>query len=887
MAEQTAYDQWQQQQEEANRNLRVSVANDMQIEPDRASRIWAVQVKTKLPPEVVDAGLEDLEKQLLSKQFNRDDYTDAINGSPVFNKFAAENPYNIAVLERDRKNLTRLERSLAPIFQGWDKGFAMTEMADIVGRQMENPDQPQSEGDMARLKELRQLMQGADTSKGFTKFLRGAAEQLPIQSWIIKEGIDEAALGMTTGAAVGSLYGGAGGTFVAPGFGTVAGYLSGGAGGGMVGLGVGFAAGRTKASMDLETALAFDQYREAGLDEKDARLVANVAGTIAGSFESLSLGVITKKLPGFREIQRDATGELVNRLLAKPTMQHAFARLAVNYGEVMATEILTESLQESVTAWGGEILKSDARERGDIRPETEAMTGDDWKEMLLSTIEHTFYGTALIGGMGPATQFYGDAKRANAATQMVQAYKTLGETAKGSTTRTDTPSKWTEFVSRLSDAGQNKTIQIEATKFKEYFQSQGMDIDQVASTLGVTPEAMKEGTEITGFIDVPLKGYLETIAPTEHHNALIKDLRTDSEQFTAREAEAFYANEKEAMKTIEGAAETLAGSYSQDEQIVTDIIGQLRALNYTGDAASKSAEILRGIPNLARKAGMEPLELFNQVFGGVRGPRNKNLQHQDVDAQVDPFLDMIRAGNIPTQRDIFGPSLLDFISQSGGLAPDAELDARDFRAQAVASGRVGAIRNDGDTLDGMAERAHEAGFIAERDPNLLLDAIDRELGGDAVHSTLATDENKQNLAGMLGDLSRALDEEGIDIATMSNAEIRAKLKVGKAFDQIDTDNLGDLGDVLFSLVATEHIEQGRDFSHYRTKSDTILAEAEVLLGQKRESMAKQQDFGDVTITDTFVHRGKVRTRTVRAQKEYDQTVKRRNLLKKLLDCLNG
>jgi hypothetical protein len=232
--------------------------------------------------------------------------------------------------------------------------------------------------------------------------------------------------------------------------------------------------------------------------------------------------------------------------------------------------MLTESIQESVTAWGGEILKSDARERGDIRPETEAMTGDDWKEMLLSTIEHTFYGTALIGGMGPATQFYGDAKRANAATQMVQAYKTLGETAKESTTRTDTPSRWTEFVSRLSDAGQNKTIQIEATKFKEYFQSQGMDIDQVASTLGVTPEAMKEGAEITGFIDVPLKGYLETIAPTEHHNALIKDLRTDSEQFTAREAEAFYANEKEAMKTIEGAAETIAGSYSQDEQVCRD-----------------------------------------------------------------------------------------------------------------------------------------------------------------------------------------------------------------------------------------------------------------------------------------------------------------------------
>jgi len=864
-------EEYLRQKQERERGFALNVANDMEVDPDRASRVFAVSAKTKLPEYVVDADLDNIEKQVKRNEFNYENYTDAVNGAPVFNKFAAEHPYNLAVLERDRRNLTRLERSLAPVFQGWDKGWATTEMAEIVGRQMETPDEPQSEADMARLKELRQLMEGDDTSKGFTKFLTGMANQLPIQGTILAQSADEAMMGGMIGGSIG-LTGGFG-------IGAVPGFFG--------GIGAGAWAGRTMAAGQLERALAFDQYREAGLDQKDAMLAANVVGVVNGALESVGIGAITKKLPGFRAVQRDATGEIVDQLLTKPTVKNAFTRLAINYGEVQATEMLTESAQEATTAWAGEILKADARERGDIRPETEAMTGEDWKEMLLSTIEHTFYGTALIGGMGPATQFYGDAKKARSANQMLQAYQTLGETSKESTTRKETPTKWTDFVSRLSDAGQNKTIQIEATKFREYFQSQGMDVEETAKTLGVSPEALKEGTEVTGFIDVPIKEYLQTIAPTEHHNALIKDLRTDSEQFTAREAEAFYANEKEAMKTVEGMAESIAGDFAQDEQIMTDVIGQLRALNYSGDAASKSAEILRGIPNLARQEGIEPLVLFNQVFGGVKGPRNENLKPQDIDAQVDPYLDMIRAGDIPTQRDIFGPSLLDFISLRGGLVPDPELDARDFRAQAVASGRLGAIRNDGDTLDGMAEAAQEAGFIAERDPNLLLDAIDRELGGNSVYSTLDTDESKQNLAGMLEDLSNALDEEGIDIDTMSNAEIRAKLKIGRTFNQIDTDELNALGDLVFNLVVTEHTEQGRDFSHYRENIDTTLARAEVLLAQKQDALAKQQDFGDVTITDTFTHRGKVKTRTVKANVEYDRTVKRRNLLKKLMDCLNG
>jgi len=53
-------------------------------------------------------------------------------------------------------------------------------------------------------------------------------------------------------------------------------------------------------------------------------------------------------------------------------------------------------------------------------------------------------------------------------------------------------------------------------------------------------------------------------------------------------------------------------------------------------------------------------------------------------------------------------------------------------------------------------------------------------------------------------------------------------------------------------------------------------------------VAEKQDFSSVTFTDKFVdERGKKGTIKQNAQKAYNEAVKQRNLLKRLLDCVNG
>ena len=66
--------------------------------------------------------------------------------------------------------------------------------------------------------------------------------------------------------------------------------------------------------------------------------------------------------------------------------------------------------------------------------------------------------------------------------------------------------------------------------------------------------------------------------------------------------------------------------------------------------------------------------------------------------------------------------------------------------------------------------------------------------------------------------------------------------------------------------------------------DTILARAEAA----NPRVGEKQDFKDITFTDKFVDKnGKTGTSKVSAQSAYDTAVKKRNHLKRLLDCVNG
>ncbi len=843
------YDEVMRRQQQDDRQFRLNVANEQQFDPTRSARIFAVSAKTKMPDEVVDADLDNLEGLVKRNEFNADNYTDEANGSPVFNEFAAENPYHLSVLERDRRNMTRLERGWNALSLSWDAGWGMTEIAEIRDRQKKGDIRPE---DAENLKGLRELMAGGHfgVENKFAKFFTGFAKQLPVQAWLMKESVDEAALGMATGVAVGGAYGAAGGTFALPGGGTAVGALGGAAGGGLWGIGTGFAAGRTEAAMRLEGGLAYDEFTEIGLDDRKARITSEIIGVVNGLAESFSLGVLTKRLPGFRQVQRDATGEVVSRVFSSPTFKGAVGRVSAAWGEGMATEIVTEIFQESTLMAGREHLKAQARAAGDDRPELDPMKSEEfWKTVEQTAIE-TMYGTAIIAGMGPASQLYRESRQAYQAERMQQVFKSMGEAAKDTELRTTAPGKYEEFINRLTDFGKTKEFLVDAREFDTYFQEQGIDPDEVIQNLGIEAEAMAEARNLGGAIELPMGAYIKDIAATEHHQGLMPHLKTEG-TISISEAKMLEKNNPELVKELESlvsGAENAELGFEQE--MLTDVTGQLVAAGHEASTAGTLANIMLGIPNLARRANIDPQELYERVFGGIVPVTDEALQKRDIDVGMDPLLNILRRGKGPSPKAVRGTTLVDFLKKSGGvLDQGGEMSARDAQLEFP-----GLVSKQGMELDKAAELAAEAGYIAEHDVGLLQEAIDRELSGAEVVG-LGKDPKAVEMAALLDALEELLGVAGIDLANMTNEEVRLRLDAMETFFQDEN-----------ATAETAEI-------------------AEILVSEIEQT----QDFGDTALTDTLrvQETGKDVKVSQSASTVYNRAVKRRNVVKKLMECVSG
>jgi len=868
-----ATQQYVEDQLERQRKARLEAANAQQYDYEESARIFGVSAVTKLPSEVVAADLEGLEKRLAASEFDYDQYTDRINGAPAFNRFVAENPYHLSVLQRDHKELSRLERSYRQMSLSWQSGWAMTEIAEIRDRQLTNFENPDNEKDKAKLDQLHQLLEGgmfgADT--WYAKVLAGTAQQVPIMSWLTGEALDEIAIGAGIGAARGAFVAG---TSTA-GVGTLA-----GAGiGAVTGAGYGARAGFAEAAFRLERGLAYDEYIGMGLDEEQARWASAAVGGVNAALESLGFGALTKRIPGVNKILNDRTGAVINSVLNKPTMRQAVARATLKYGEGVATELVTEVAQEATLIVGREYLKRQAREAGDTSPEMEAIAGEGGLADIFTSGEfwdqagdiaaHTLYGVAIIGGVGPGSSFIRDSANIRQAEGRLAAFEAMGDSAEKSETRKNAPTKYAEFVEKLT--GKDGKILVEARRFIDYFQEQGMDPDEVAESVGVRNLSDAEANGLD--IEIPAGQYLAKIAPTEHHRGLERDLKNAPDQMSANEAQTVKENMVKEVKELQALqAKEDPEQARQDAELHKTLKERLIEGGTSPEAAEFQAMILVGIPNLARRAGKDDVEAFQQErFGGVVFTTNKQMRvdKEDVDLFVDPYLDKIRAGDFPSQRSIFGPGLIEEIKRAGGLAPDSELSARD-----MAKSFRGLIREGGRTLDDIAEVLHEGGYIAKRDPWLVLEALERAESGEEIFGDQFTiNEEKRELLTALEQLSNMLDESGIEITDMTNAEVRA------AIDEIVTHYQTD------ETLESSEIDELTELALSSAKHDPqMMARVQSLLPEFRAT----QDFGDVRfIEEGLDEEGRPVRVTKDANREFEKASKRKNVLKALKDCLSG
>lgn len=451
---------------------------------------------------------------------------------------------------------------------------------------------------------------------------------------------------------------------------------------------------------------------------------ATIRGTVVGSLDLLSAGAASKMLLPGALVKNTAVKEALNTFVAQPTLQ-GFLGAVGEGGAQLATE--------------GEI----------------SSPGEVFAEAIGEFSQAPIEAVAL--GYDRYRRTVADAQRLDEVTR----------SAVDSKLRKANP----EAYRALVDAMPGDSVYLDPRAANVFFQTdltpEMLEMPAIQRLMDEVQPAIDEGRDI----EIPLSEYMTDLAGTPFQEAMQKHMRLDADVLTPAELA-----DADIQAEIARIQEMDAEQRENELLFYNDVMGQMVGLGEDRGVAEQGAIVHEAFfSTLAKSSGTSPQEL-HQKFGVTINreidPRLRSKLRK-VD-NLDILIDKLRAGEVPTDSDLFGESLVEFVARNGGIVDNSgELAAMDADMGRVGSNRI--ARTDGRDADYMAELLQEHGYLSERDPNLMLDEIRRELAGEKVYASGSENAELMGLRDQMEMLSQAVDQAGIDIQTASNQEIRSAL----------------------------------------------------------------------------------------------------------------
>lgn len=741
--------------------LSLSVQEGEKRNPDTAARVMKLRAKTGLPGELIERNLDDIEQKANAAGFDAYAFR---RSSPAVAGWIAEHPDNYALAREDLSKLSNLEAFWKSI--NFSAGVRQNQYGRLGTKQRENDvfGRPSEQTEKAIADLEREMQQDPEGGGTFLNTVKNTTQFLG--QWG-----DTARNSLSSGLAVGTAAAGAAAIVTAAGPQIVAEPIT-----VPSAAGAGFMAGFSAAAMaDVFATEGGSSY----LDMRKIRSLngervpVGVAAAASTGVGLLNMGLemvgARAMVAPFKMAGKKFLAEGAKDLLARPTGQQALVNFAKAYAESVGTEVGTEVLQEVTSIAGEEIAKMASSGEFDTFANNPAVRGAAF-ERLIDIATQTLEGTALVGGVGAGVHGFSELRQAKQAQQREQLWKAIGDTSKDMKLAKQLPQALQELVGRMTKDGPITDVYIPAQAWVEHFQSKGIDPRAVAKEVIGNTDAYDAAVESGADIAIPTNAYAGKIAPTDHHAAFVKELRTNPAEMNGREAEEFFATAKE----VDAEAKADQNQQAALDLLRDDKIEQLVKAGTDPSAAKEQATLYaKVISSLAERTKQDPLALAERFPLDIQRAVPKALQGKGVDT-LDLMLDRLRAKNIPSEGEIRGQSLIDFLRDKGlkgdtGEVRDLEIDRalrKPFQRNVV--------RDDGMALDDAAQAAMEAGYIQERSIPKLLEAMAAETRGESTYATGNENPVLQGERDTLEELQRYIDDAGISL-NEDNAAIKAKL----------------------------------------------------------------------------------------------------------------
>ena len=469
-------------------------------------------------------------------------------------------------------------------------------------------------------------------------------------------------------------------------------------------------------------------------------------------------------------------------------------------------------------------------------------------------------------------------RRANAQASRVRAeqFNEAADAAAGNPVRERSPERFEQF---LKAAAGDEQVFVPAEQVASFFQS-NPDLEQWMDEWDIRDQvnaALVSGADVV----FDQSTYLARVAGTPAHEAWKNEIRHGLDAMSMREADEFEKNGEQSLRASFDAAvsvaENEAAALAPEARVADDLFSQLRTAGYTADAARTQAALAARA--FARRAERSP-HRFADAYAAYESAGLTVQQEfpqvirENLD-RIDVMIEALRKGRAaPTEQRMFGRSLMEFLSQEGGVIDTGgELQAlgadswhrpkqggRAFRRRFIRAPEQG---GNAYAPDQAALRAVEAGYLPEgATGNDLFEAVREELAGRPVYSQgFERNTTAINNAAALNELEQLISQlDGVTLES-SNAEIKAALEraaaaapgyqaTGETFNQ-NTPFTGPRGQISFSNgQAAIRLFESRDLSTFSHEFGHLTLE--MLIDDASDPNASPEVLADMqTVLDWF------------------------------------
>ncbi|MBX3502790.1 MAG: hypothetical protein KF889_25375 [Alphaproteobacteria bacterium] len=515
-----------------------------------------------------------------------------------------------------------------------------------------------------------------------------------------------------------------------------------------------------------------DNLEELGVDTKDQAKLAVALSDPALMQKVLQRSAIKAGVVG----TIDAASMGVGRATLTPFVKAGLGREAAN--------VVAQMGVQAGAGAGGEALGSAAAGR-EIKPG--AVLAEALGELSGAPLE--------VAGMrwrGRGAQLANEAERMrNEATATVAGLerfdKTMGDLPNNPLAQR-APGALGEFVGEVAP---DAKVYLPAEKVVEFFQSLPPDeAEALVRRMGID-EQVKAAIAVGGDVVLPMADYAQHIAAAGFHEYFKEDLRLTPGGMSLVQARDFEATYQSFLET-EGArigreAVAEAKAATPGQQVFEDVVQKAQDAGFTPDVARQYAALYAArYQARGARLGTDAMEAYRRSGLELRRVMPDTIARVPPD-QMDLLIDAWRKGKAAaSQRKLMGPSLLEFVSEKGGLVDEGgDLAAMD--ADKWHKGKPGVRKLVQDkaklSLDDMALSAWENGYFPEftERPTIddLLEAMREELAGRKRHVADNTRDWRADYAAALADLDEATSRAGVGKEN-TNAEIKAALaKLGQ------------------------------------------------------------------------------------------------------------